>query len=537
MKLRVKMLLLSATCACVTSPAFAKAEIHPYLEVEQILDAPLRGGGDVLTYTSVGAGIEASVQGQRTQLEASYRYQRRIGWGKTLGSNDSHSGLVRGSYQVVPNALNIEAGAIATRGRGDIRGAAGQLNGVNDANTSQVYQVYGGPTLSTHAGALDIGAAYRASYTATSGGNYIPPVGQPQLNSYENSLAHAATVSVGMAPDTVLPFGWNVTGSYTREDAGQLDERYESKGVRGEIVYPVTSSIAVVGGVGYENLKDSNRSPVLDATGNAVIDAKGRYVTDKASPRVLGYAFDGIYWDAGVQWRPSQRTSVELSVGRRYGSMSYTGSISWASGAHSALQLGIYDQVETFGGQLNNSLNGIPSKFNRNGSSLGQQFSGCTFGSGGSGGSPGGGCLNSALGSINPGLFRSRGASLQWAAESGRMNYGLGIGYSQRKFLVGNIPGTFNITGDKNQQYYVQGDVGYALDERSSIDLSAYGNYYDSGIAGAPGVVNAGVTSSYQRQIGRHLEAHAGLGLYSFHVDGEEGNINLNALVGMRYSF
>ncbi|MEY2925969.1 MAG: hypothetical protein RL367_446, partial [Pseudomonadota bacterium] len=434
-------------------------------------------------------------------------------------------------------ALTLEAGAIATRGRSDIRGAAPRLSGVDRSNTSQVYQVYGGPTLATHVGALDVGAAYQASYTSASGGNYTPPAGQPQLNSYDHSLGHAASVSVGMAPGTGLPVGWNVSGAYTRESAGQLDERFETSGVRGELVYPVTSTVAVVGGVGYEKLRDSNRAPVLDAGGNAVLDAKGRYVTDPASPRQLSYNFSGIYWDVGVQWKPSRRTSLEVAVGRRYGTMSYTGSVTWAPSERSALQLGIYDQVETFGGQLNQGLNSIPSHFSGNTSSLGQQFGGCTFAGGGEGSKPGGGCLNSALGAIRPGAFRSRGVSLEYAATSGRLNYGLGAGYSQRKFLVGNIPGTYAITGTKDQQYYLQGDVGYALDGRSTIDLGVYGNYYDSGIAGAANVTSAGLNGSYQRQIGRHLEAHAGLGLYSYHVEGESSNVNMNGQVGMRYSF
>jgi hypothetical protein len=340
-----------------------------------------------------------------------------------------------------------------------------------------------------------------------------------------------------MAPDRGLPVGWNVSGQYSRENSGQLDQRFETAGVRGDLVYPVSQSVAVIGGVGYEKLKESQRAALLDASGNAVVNAKGRFVTDTASPRLLGYNFDGIYWDVGVQWRPSRRTSLEASVGRRYGSMSYTGSVSWAASEHSSLQLGVYNQVETFGGQLNRATKSIPNGFNRNATGRGQQFGGCTFSQGGDGKSPGGGCLNSALGSINTGVFRTRGASLQWAAESGRMSYGLGAGYSQRKFLSGNIPGTFAITGTQDEEAFVQGDVGYALDARSNIDFGAYGNYFNSGIDGAPDVINAGVTGSYQRELGRHLSAHAALGLYSFHVDGDTGDLNMNAQVGVRYSF
>jgi hypothetical protein len=335
----------------------------------------------------------------------------------------------------------------------------------------------------------------------------------------------------------MLPFGWNVAGAYSREDAGQLDERYESKGVRGEVVYPVTRSIAVVGGVGYEELTDSRRAPVLDIAGNPVVDAKGRFVTNRTSPRLLGYNFDGIYWDAGVQWQPSSRTSVEIAVGRRYGTMSYTGSVSWEMSANSGLQLGVYDEVETFGGQLNGALSSLPTSLSGTTNGLGQQFGGCTFGRSGKGKTAGGGCLNSALGSINTGLFRSRGVSLQFAAQHGRLSYGLGAGYSQRKFLAPNLPGSFSINGAKDEQFFVDGDIGYALTRRSSISANAYGAYFDSGLAGAPGVYNAGVSGQYSHQIGRHLQANAALGVYTFQVDGQTGDINMNAQVGMRYSF
>ena len=538
MKLRLKLILLAGCCVCATAPAAAKTEFRPYLQVEQVIDAPLKGGGDVLTYTSVGGGIDATIESRRSQVLVSYNYERRIGYGKSdIGDSDIHSGLVQGSYQIVPNFLSVEAGGLATRGRSDIRGAAPNRFGPDDTNVSKVYQVYGGPTLETQLGALDVGASYRASYTAVNGSNFVPAVGQQRLDSYDESISHAASASVGMAPGRLLPFGWNVAGQFSREDASQLDERFESKGVRGDIVFPVTQSLALVGGVGYEKLTDSRRNPVLDTAGNPVVNARGRFVTNKASPRILGYDFDGVYWDAGVQWRPSNRTSAQFAVGRRYGSMSYTGSLSWAMSEHSGIQLGVYDQVETFGGQLNGAVTSLPNSLSGNSNGLGQQFGGCTFGRSGKNKSAGGGCLNSALGSISTGLFRSRGVSLQWAGEYGRLNYGLGAGYSQRKFLAPNLPGSFSINGAKDEQYFVDGDIGYALTARSSISANAYGAYFNSGLAGAPGVYNAGVTGGYQHQIGRHLEASAALGIYTFKVDGNTGDINMNAQVGMRYSF
>ncbi|MFH7275437.1 hypothetical protein ACHWGP_28965, partial [Klebsiella pneumoniae] len=68
---------------------------------------------------------------------------------------------------------------------------------------------------------------------------------------------------------------------------------------------------------------------VVDATGTPVLDRDGRFVTNEASPRRVAYRTDGIYYDAGVVWRPNRRTSVEGHVGRRYGSLSYTGTATY----------------------------------------------------------------------------------------------------------------------------------------------------------------------------------------------------------------
>jgi hypothetical protein len=542
MTLPMKKILKSSVCfglgltAFVPSVGSAKTEVTPYLEVAQVLDAQIKGGNDVLTYSSVAAGVDATVDGSRTQAQLSYRYERRIGWGKKLDDSDNHTGLMRVSHELVRNTLNIEAGALATRTRGDIRGDAPSLNVGNIDNVSQVYSAYAGPTLSTNVGALQVGAAYRLGYTKVEANDFVPAAGQPRLDNFDDSVSHSASASVGMAPD-VLPFGWQVSGAYEREDANQLDQRFESKGVRGEVTVPVSPTIALLGGIGYEDIQASERAPLLDATGNAVVNSKGRFVTDPASPRLASYDFDGIYWDVGVAWKPSDRTNLEAYVGRRYGSMSYTGSFTWQASPSSALQIGVYDQVETFGQQLNDSLSNVPTRFagsSRN--PLNSQFNGCIAGGQGSG--QAGGCFNSALQSINSSVYRSRGVGILYSAQRGPLSTSVGFGYAQRTFKTPTVPGsTFVLNGAKDESWYGNGNVAYQLDRNSTIDASVFASLYDSGILGAPNVLSTGATSSYNRRFGRNLSATAAVGLYSFAVDGEPGEMNASALLGMRYSF
>ncbi len=536
MTLNVKTFLMAGTCALLLSPVIASArvEVTPYIEVTQILDAQIRGGNEVVTYSSAAAGVDASIDGQRTQAQLSYRYERRFGWGKNAGDSDVHSGLARISHEVIDNMLSLDAGALATRGRGDIRGGAATLPISNTDNITQVYSVYGGPTLSTHTGPLEINAAYRLGYTSVEANDYVPAAGQPRLDNYDHSVSHLATASVGMAAD-VLPFGWQVAGAYEREDTGQLDQRYESKGVRGDITVPVTPTVALLGGVGYENISASERAPLLDGAGDPVVDAKGRFVTDPASPRLASYDFDGIYWDVGVGWKPSRRTSLEAHVGRRYGSMSYTGSFTWAPSSDSAFQLGVYDEVQTYGQQIGDSLASLPTKFNVRRSPLGNQFGGCVFGGAGAGA---GGCLNGALQSSSTGVYRSRGVAAQYGVSHGPLTYGVGVGYAQRDFKAPTVPGAaFALNNIKDEAWYGQADIGYRIDQNSSLDASVYASLYDSGIAGAPSVTTTGATGAYSRLIGRHLSATAAVGLYSSDTEGQPGEMNASASFGMRYSF
>jgi len=144
-------------------PQRRRAQLAPYVEVGQGLVADLTRG-DAVTYTTLAAGVNAEVQTARAQGQVSYRYEHRIGWGDRAAGGDIHSGLARGAYAVTPN-LRLEAGALATRTRADIRGEAPGVLVGNVANVSQIYSVFAGPSLATRAGPVQIGANYRLGYT------------------------------------------------------------------------------------------------------------------------------------------------------------------------------------------------------------------------------------------------------------------------------------------------------------------------------------------------------------------------------------
>jgi hypothetical protein len=529
------MAAVSLIAIAAAVPAQARTRISPYLEVDQVLTANLRGNSDAVTYTAVAAGVDATVSNARTEFQINYRYERRFSYNDDIADGDVHTGLARGAFQVIPKTLSIEAGAIATRARTDIRGAAPTILVGNFDNVTQVYSAYAGPTLTTNIGALDVDAAYRLGYTTAEASSFVPVAGQPVLDNFNDSLNHLASVSVGMESG-ILPFGWTVSGAYARDDASQLGQRFEAKGVRGDVVVPVSPTLALVGGVGYENIQASQRAPLLDVAGVPVVNDRGRFVTDPASPRLLSYDQDGIYWDAGVLWKPSRRTSLEARVGQRYGSLSYTGSLSYQANSSTAFAVSVYDNVQTFGQQFANGLSRLPTSFSTSTNPLLPQFGGCTFGTG-TGTSGAGGCLNDTLQAINSSVFRNRGVTALVSTTRGPWNAGIGIGYNRRTFAAPRLGAGFTVDGLSDESYFGQGQVGYAIDERSDVSGAVFASYFNSAIDNAGGVLSTGATAAYRRTFGRRLSATAAIGLFTSKIEGFDSDLTASALLGARYQF
>jgi hypothetical protein len=531
-------LLAAVAGVALAAPAAAQREhgkvtVAPYIEVGQLLDADL-SGGDTVTYTSVAAGIDLAADTSRASAQLSYRYDRRFGWGKDLGDDDAHTGLARAALRLVPG-VSVEAGGLATRTRSDIRGAAPGLLLADSRNVSQLYTLFAGPSLGTTVGPLSVGADYRIGYTKVetpgSGGGLV--AGQPRLDYYDDSLGNVVTARVGVAPGSVLPVGLTLSGGYEREDASQLDQRYEDAFGRVDALLPVSATVALQGGVGYEKLVTSSRSPVVDATtGAPVVDRDGRFVTDRSTPRRVDYRTDGVYFDAGVVWRPNRRTSVAAAVGRRYGTTIYTGQATWAASKTVGVAVNLYDSVETFGHQLRDNVGALPTSFITSRDLYSQQFNGCVFGT--SGAAPGA-CLNSTLQSITTASYRTRGLDAIVSATRGLSTYGVGAGYANRKLFSRSNPGV-SLYGLEDESYYAQAFFARTLSPVSTVDVNAILNYYDPASPLSDGVWSYGATGSYNHEFGR-ISTTASVGLYSFKVGDFDSDVSAQAQLAARYTF
>lgn len=526
-------LLAVATLLGAASDAHAEreAKLSPYLGVDQTVIADLEGGdGDTISYTSVTVGVDAHLRGRRTEVQANLAYQHQFGWNEGQPDQDVVSGLVTARADIMPGALSIEAGALATRVRSDAyAGANGSL--AVPSSTSDVYSVYAGPTFTSTAGDLSINAAYRLGYNRLDGGFDTTPAGLPEVDSFDESWNHLATASIGMQPDTLLPFGWALGAGYEREDASQLDERYENLWGRLDLTYPIRNDLAIVGGVGYESIEISNRDAVRDPlTGDPVRDGSGRFVTDDGSPRFLAYDDSEIIWDVGLLWRPSSRTSAEIHIGHRYGSMSYTGAFNWRPDDRTAINISLFDSVDSFGRALSGSLANLPGSYAIARNPFSGDLDSCATGS------EGGACFNDALSGIRTANYRNRGISAGYSYIAGPWSYGLGLGYSRRKFIA-NGALFADVDGATDEFYFVNASASYAVDSVSALSGNVYVNQFNSGIGAFGDVRNMGGYLSYTRRIARKLEGTASVGIDQAKADGVESVLTALAQIGMRYRF
>lgn len=507
-----------------------RIDISPYIEIDQIVTADLSPGSDVLTYTQAVVGVDATISGRHNALAASVRYAHQIGWGKKASDGDQISGILRGYTTLLPG-LTIEAGALATRTSGNGSGVGGRsLGGGAIGGDQTLYSVYAGPSFVTRMGDLDFSANYRIGYTKIDNGDD----GGLNVDTFDNSLVQVADIETGFAPGTLLPVGIGVAGSGYQEDISNLDQRVRDLQARALVTVPVGRTLQVVGAVGYEDVKVSSRDAKRDGDGNPIVGSDGRYVTDKSSPRQIAYETNGLIWDVAVMWRPSQRTSLSAHVGRRYGTVSYGGTLAYAPSDRSQLSVSVYDNVAGYGGQVNRILGDLPDDFEAVRDPVSGELQGCVSSL------EGNNCLSGVLGSLRSSTFRARGVTASYSMKIGRrLSAGIGAGYDRRKYIAaaGTVLASANGVVDENTWVaaYVAGDLG------RSAGWSA--NAYAKWVSTAGGLygdeTGYGASASYYRMFTPRLR-----GTLAVAIDGasyKNASIDdiwtASALAGLRYNF
>ncbi|WOE73780.1 hypothetical protein [Alterisphingorhabdus coralli] len=516
----------------VTTAEGRRTQVTPYIEVGQVLLADLNND-NVVTFSVVAAGVDAGIRGQRAEGQVSVRYERRIEWGDEIGDQDILSGIARGSVQLIPNALSFEAGGLATRSSIDVRGAQPtNVVGDND-NIAQLYSVFAGPSVNTNIGSAFLNANYRFGYASLETDNNIAIApGQPQLDVFDESTSHFANATIGqLATNSILPFGWTISGGYRREDTTQLDQRFEDAFVRGDITVPLSPTFALVGGAGYEDVEVSERDALRDDDGTPLVGADGRIITDPDSPRLLSFDASGLIWDVGVLWRPSSRTSLEARYGRRYQSETYYGNFNWQANRNTVFSVNVFDTVAGFGARIIDNVALLPTQFTSFRNPISGDLNGCVIGG------ENNLCLNDGLQSAASSLFRLRGVNAVVSTQLNGWQTGLALGYNRRRFLNSDIGVLADIAGGLDENYFANFFATTQIDASSAFSANVYANYFDSAFEGADDVFAVGANAAYLRNLTRRLRATAAVGLDTFDVDGIENPLTASALLGLRYSF
>ena len=507
--------------------------VQPYIEASQVLVAELSPGDDVLTYTQVAVGVDAAIAGRNNAGSVSLRYERNIAGSDGALDSDTLSGVARGYATVVPRVLTVEGGALAARTQIDGNGGT-SLNPVIETDSeSRIYSVYAGPNVHTEIGSAVVNANYRIGYSRVEAPDaVIVSPGADPVDVFDDSVVQNAAVHVATNPGDPLPVGLGVGAGWRQEDISNLDQRVRDSYVRADVTVPVTPSLAVVGGVGYEDVEVSSRDALRDAAGNPVIDDGGRFVTDESEPRRIAYDAEGLIWDVGVLWRPSSRTSLAATVGRRYDSTTYYGSFAYAPSKRSSVNVSVYDTIAGFGGLVNDALVALPTEFTASRNPLTGDLNGCVDSLGG------GNCLTGVLGSVRSSTFRSRGIAASYARRVGRISAGIGAGYNEREFIAADGTVLAAADGLTDETYYVTGYLGTEIGRDASLSANAYASWSDSEFLNAGSASAYGASAAYGQRIYQGLSARAAIAIDHFDSEVAEDDITAaSALLGLRYDF
>ncbi|WP_156522883.1 preprotein translocase subunit YajC [Erythrobacter neustonensis] len=545
-------LLGAGMLAATGAPAFAQAQdmgqgqaqgqgagagqrtqriVQPYIEVAQVVSAEITPGNDVVTFTQVAVGADINLQGRNSGAAVSVRYERNIGYGDEAIDTTTISGIARGALAVVPGTLNLEAGALASRSRVDASGGVTANPLVREDAESRIYSAYAGPSLTTRVGDVAVEGVARVGYNRFEADNALVTQAGNVVDVFDDSMTYMGQVRAGTRAGEPLPVGVAVTAGGFQEDISNLDQRVRDLYVRGDVTVPVSQSLALVAGAGYEDVEISSRDALRDANGNAVRGPDGRLVTDSSAPRRIAFAVDGLLWDVGVLWRPSSRTNLSAAVGRRYDSTTYYGTFTYVPSQRSSFALAAYDGVSGFGGVINNGLAALDTDFEAIRNPVTGDFGGLVSGTQGQ-------AIVGALGSVRSAAFRGRGVRASYQRQVGRTTAALGAGYDRRTFIAAAGTVLAPVNGLTDESYYVTGGLSRQLGPNANFTTNAYINWFDGAGGGNNDVTAIGGSAAYNQALTQRLTGRAAIAVD--YVDSEftaQDFAVATALVGLRYDF
>ena len=508
-----------------------RVTFHPYIEAGEVADWGISPRTQVLTYTEVAVGADAQFNGNNTQGTVSLRYQRNIGYGEQA-SGDSVTGLARMATAIIPGALRLDYGGLATRAYVSSSGAVNpDVAGPNLA-TSQIYSGFVGPTLHTHMGLAQVDGHYRLGYTKVGSPDFgTVAAGQTNPQAFSHSWSQDAGGAITFAPHEPLPVGIGFDGNWSQENDSLLGQRSIEEHIHGTLTVPVTHSLAVIGGLGFEHDQVASYNAVVDANGNPVLSGNGQYISNTAAGRQIAFDTSGLIWDAGVVWKPGPRTSLEMHYGRRYGSDGAWGTFSWRPDQRQSINVQVNDTLSGLGGGLSSALASSPTDFvvipNPTASNIGSCVATLQ----------GGGCIAAVLGSATAPVYHDQSVSATYGLNLGRWQTGFGGGYDRRTLITGTNNVLGSVDGERDQYYWVDAYASDKLSPHSSILASVNLYRFNSGAGSVGDSTSVHAGGTYQHNFTQHLTASASLAVDGVNLDSLNESWAASGALNMRYSF
>ena len=509
-----------------------RTRIVPYLEVDQTVYDQTAPEQSVVTYTTLAAGADMLIDTHRTSGVATIRYEHHFSETKSQGSSDTFTGIARTQTQIIPHTLQFDFGGLATHTAIAANGST-YLNPVDNVGSIyQIWSLYGGPSLQTHAGIVGIKAAYDVGYNEIDQiRSYVPSGGGAPVDIFGHSLTQQGTATLGVRPGEVAPFGLALLGNYLREDISNLDQRLIDARLGGQITQPITRDLALVGDLGWEKVQVSQRNAELDANGNPIVGSNGQYVTNPNSPRQLAYQTDGLTWDVGVVWKPSKRTMAAAYVGQRYDSTTYYGSFYHAPNSRSTLNVTVFDGVYGFGSGLMSTLQALPTDFSVTRDPFSGNVGGCYLGS------TGGSCTTGALGSANAFIYRARGVNAAYALTLGRMNFSVGTGYVTRRFITADNSVLAADNGLLDRTWYIDSSLSGPIDRQTRFVISGFASLYRTDEPGFADSGDWGLNGMLVHHLTDHLVGTAAVEVLGIKQQLTPEQLETLGQLGLRYNF
>ncbi len=275
--------------------------------------------------TTLSPGLNISEDASRIQGRLLYNPQELIFARGTSADTLQQRLLGTGHATLYQEMLFFDASAAVQQAFVSNTGATGPTTLTSSGNLQTVNTVNASPYLMEHLGHFaNSETRYRFSSIDTGGGQIAPEHINEGLQKFTGGEFFGR-------------LGWTLTGDWTQIDrlTGTSDPLGGTSSTdqvgRLDLQYPVLYSVSLIGGAGYEQIKD----PTL-----------------AVQPK-------GPIWNVGLQYQPNQLVSASLTYGKRFGQTDIEFHASYALTPQLQVHASYTQRVQTSQSQLASNLNQV----------------------------------------------------------------------------------------------------------------------------------------------------------------------------------